>query len=284
MIQDLNLILLSGGWHHCTPAWSMKTGAVPDHGLSGLDACYKLYFPVNGAATLTVGGETRLLEAGKVYLFNGFRLEEQCCADFMDVYWLHFIPESLFFNYFLNNNLAIHAWKLTDLSWREDDCALIPSLFENPFGAENTPAPNASFGVTCKVTAMILHLIGDLVDRHLLVFDEEVYQAYLRLKPALDYMEANYANPIGLKDIAAQVYLNPIYFHRLFKSCFRITPQEYLLAKRLNTACRYLNEKSLSIREISEALGFCNQFYFSEMFKKRFGASPSKYRRHQNIP
>lgn len=276
MINNLSLFLLSGGWHHCTTSWNSKS--------SSRDHCYKLYIPVSGEATLLIGGKTCLLQPGNIYFINGFRLVEQFCDNCMDIYWLHFIPESLLLNYFLNINLDFYSWKLDDMKLRETDYYMLPSLFENPYSEENIPSLNASFGGTCSITAIILLLIADLAEKQYIIFNEEAYQVYLRLKPAIDFLENNYNKPITLKDIAGQIYLNPIYFHRLFKSYFKITPLEYLLAKRLNMACRYLNEKDLSIREISDSLGFCNQFYFSEIFKKRFGASPSKYRKHKNIP
>jgi phosphoribosylformylglycinamidine (FGAM) synthase-like amidotransferase family enzyme len=49
MIDDFNLVLLSGGFNHCDAAWSKPA--------TGIDQCYKVYFPVSGRAYLEMDDE-----------------------------------------------------------------------------------------------------------------------------------------------------------------------------------------------------------------------------------
>ncbi len=276
MISDLNLNLQSGGFHHCTAAWSA--------GASARNRCYKLYIPVKGEAFLVMNDRTWTLRPGHAYLINGFNIQRQVCRDFMDVYWVHFFPESLFFNYCLSSITDFCSWRIEDIPLKEDDYALIPRLFENPGSEDNRVAPNASLALTCKITSILLDLIGDLVECRGGEVSEESYKLFLRLKPAIDFMNSNLGRKLTLKEISGQVNLSPVYFQKLFKAKLNITPYEYLLEKRLYAARRCLSETDRSISEIADALGFCNQFHFSRTFKRYFLESPSRYRTQHSVP
>ena len=67
---------------------------------------------------------------------------------------------------------------------------------------------------------------------------------------------------------AAHVYLNPVYFGRIFKSTFHMTFKQYLVKKRMDKAKRMLEEENTSIRTICEEVGISNPSYFSQLFKQ----------------
>lgn len=276
MINDLNLNLLSGGFYYCDPLWSSE--------ITGRDRCYKIYIPVNGEACVVMGGKKHSLVPGNVYFLNGFNLDRQYCSSFMEIYWIHFVPESILLKYFLNKFPGFYSWNLEESHIKESDYSIIPKLFDNPFSQKNNFSANASLGLTCKVISIIFFLISDIMDKQSVEINEQSFKIYLKLKPAIEFINNNFNKNISLKEMAKQINLNHIYFHRLFKSNFKISPLEYLLEKKLNTARRYLTETGLSIQEISDELGFCNQFYFSKMFKKHFDMSPSKYRTYEVVP
>lgn len=93
------------------------------------------------------------------------------------------------------------------------------------------------------------------------------YDLYYKLKAAVDFIDGNYNKNLSLEEMAQKVFLNPSYFLCLFKKCFKMTPNVYLSTKRLNEACRLLARTNMSIREIAESTGFCNQFYFPRCLK-----------------
>ena len=65
---------------------------------------------------------------------------------------------------------------------------------------------------------------------------------------------------------------------KLFKREYGTTPTQYVIDLRLNTAAELLGEGHMSISEISVYVGYEDVFYFSRLFKKRFGVSPREYR------
>ncbi len=70
---------------------------------------------------------------------------------------------------------------------------------------------------------------------------------------------------------------------RSFTKKYQITPYEYYLVKKIELAQQYLVSSSLTISEISNQLGFCDQYYFSNRFKKTVGVSPKQYRILESI-
>lgn len=69
---------------------------------------------------------------------------------------------------------------------------------------------------------------------------------------------------------------------RLFRKHLGITPSAYRERLRFEQACRLLHTTDLSVKEISERLGYCDQLYFSAAFRKRAGYPPTVYRRKQS--
>ena len=82
---------------------------------------------------------------------------------------------------------------------------------------------------------------------------------------------------------AAHVYLNPVYFGRIFKSTFHMTFKQYLVKKRMDKAKRMLEEGNTSIRTICEEVGISNPSYFSQLFKQYTGKLPSEYKKEYEV-
>jgi AraC-like DNA-binding protein len=69
--------------------------------------------------------------------------------------------------------------------------------------------------------------------------------------------------------------------NRIFQKEAGITPYEYMIRRKASLASQYLLSTALSVKEISNALGFGDPYYFSNFFKKRYGVSPKQYRQQQ---
>ena len=93
------------------------------------------------------------------------------------------------------------------------------------------------------------------------------------------YVNENYQNPdLSLQSAAEQVGLSTGYLGRIFKSLEQKTFSEYLTSIRLEAARKKLLEKNKSVAEIAHEVGLDNQSYFSSLFRKNYGISPSAYR------
>ena len=100
---------------------------------------------------------------------------------------------------------------------------------------------------------------------------------------AINYIQTNFAEPIQLSGIAAALGLSRNYFCRLFKKQVGLSPQEYLVTYRLETAAKLLTEQGLSQKEAATRVGYPDVYTFSRMFKRKFGIPPGEYiRAHKN--
>lgn len=100
------------------------------------------------------------------------------------------------------------------------------------------------------------------------------------LNKAIDYIDSNYAEEtISLDKVAKQVNISPNYFSAMFSQEIGQTFVEYLTGKRIGEAKRMLRQTDMRSSEIAFAVGFRDAHYFSFVFKKVSGITPSEYRR-----
>lgn len=102
-----------------------------------------------------------------------------------------------------------------------------------------------------------------------------------RLRRALDFIEANLGNPIGVEDIAAASGLSQFHFSRAFRQTVGQAPYAHLLERRIGAAKALLLNSDRSLTAIAGHCGFTSLSQFSRMFKRDMGASPSDFRDRQ---
>lgn len=95
------------------------------------------------------------------------------------------------------------------------------------------------------------------------------------------YIDANYRS-VSLEEIAQRFYLNKNYFCSLFKGVTGESFIEYLTALRMEQAKRLLADSELKTYEIAERVGYGDQRYFSQVFRKHTGLQPTQYRQTAN--
>jgi AraC-like DNA-binding protein len=96
------------------------------------------------------------------------------------------------------------------------------------------------------------------------------------VRQAIDFMERNLENPIGVAQIAQAVALSPSYFSTLFTQQTGHNPSEFLIDLRLERAKEYLAHTQMSVMDVCVALGY-SPSYFSRVFKQRVGFTPGQY-------
>ncbi len=99
------------------------------------------------------------------------------------------------------------------------------------------------------------------------------------IKEAITFIEKNYSRKITIQEIADYIGLDRSYLYSVFQDALEQSPQEYLINFRLNKACELMNNKSLNIGEISRSIGYSDPLYFSKVFKKVKGVTPTAFRK-----
>jgi len=98
------------------------------------------------------------------------------------------------------------------------------------------------------------------------------------LSDVLALIDARLDQPFSIHDLAVEMHLSENHFIRLFRERIGVTPGKYILRRRLRRASDLLLQTTLPIAEIAGRTGFENAFYFSNVFKKAYGLSPSAFR------
>lgn len=95
---------------------------------------------------------------------------------------------------------------------------------------------------------------------------------------SINFMQKNIDKMLTLNSLAESVHLSASHFSFLFRKKTGFSPIEHFNHLKVQKACQYLLFTDLRIKEIADKLGIEDQYYFSRMFTKIMGMSPSVYR------
>jgi len=84
--------------------------------------------------------------------------------------------------------------------------------------------------------------------------------------------------PLGLDRMSAELGISKKQITRICKAEMQCTPYDYYMQRKISLARQYLQNTSMSVREISLRLGFCDPYYFSNFFKRKTGTRPREYK------
>lgn len=101
------------------------------------------------------------------------------------------------------------------------------------------------------------------------------------VQKAINCIHLNIANNISLSDVAQMLDITPNHLARLFAKETGKTVVEYINHSRVKIAANKLKQSREPVAEIASSVGFGDTNYFTRVFKKCMGCSPSEYRRNR---
>jgi AraC family transcriptional regulator len=104
-------------------------------------------------------------------------------------------------------------------------------------------------------------------------------ELYSRVQKGRQAMDEMLTEKMPLKNIARLAHLSPFHFHRAFCAVFGETPHAYRTRRRLERAARLLEETDVPVIDVCLDTGFESAASFSTLFRRRYGASPTQFRR-----
>lgn len=111
-------------------------------------------------------------------------------------------------------------------------------------------------------------------------FDESPQsEDIINLAKAAAYIETHFAESIDVAQLAQLSHYSERHFLRLFTQTYKATPTEYITNLRINHACILLKDKKCSVSEAAIHCGYTNVNYFSRVFRKKTGLSPTEYKK-----
>ena len=94
------------------------------------------------------------------------------------------------------------------------------------------------------------------------------------------WLEHHYMQDVSLDQAAEAMGMSAFYFSRFFRTSYNQTFLEYLTAYRIDRAVELLQQTDIPVREIAVRVGYTDANYFTKVFKRHLGVTPTEYRNH----
>lgn len=124
----------------------------------------------------------------------------------------------------------------------------------------------------------VIYNILSLVIKESNINKKRNYKEYY-ISKFIDYIENNYNRNIQITDIAEHTGISSCQLYRIVSNEFGISPVRFLTDHRIKMSKIFLQQEDLKISNISNLCGFSDPLYFSRVFYKSCGMSPSEYRK-----
>jgi AraC-like DNA-binding protein len=238
----------------------------------------ELSYVLSGTVTYNVNNSIYKLKKGDFMIFNPGVYHEEMLTPGEEAHELHLGLDNIFIeglpkNYLLKENSPslVHLKK-----YKEKFDYLIHQIVGE---LEENKA-----GVDILLKAYSMRLIVLLL-RETYCADGKQEPSPLNFKSSekstvvrtiIAYMNKNYNEDISLDKVAKATYLSPVYISKIFKEETGYSPINYLINIRLQKARQLLESGNISVKAAAEGVGYRDAYYFSKLFKKYYGFSPSK--------
>ena len=103
------------------------------------------------------------------------------------------------------------------------------------------------------------------------------------IERAVHYFNENYNKQISIEQYASEHLMSVNWFIHSFKSVMKVPPMQYIVSLRIAAAKGYLENSNKNIAEIAATVGYDNALYFSRLFRKYTGVTPTEYRKRSKI-
>ncbi len=224
------------------------------------------FWVVDGECFLTIDSQSFIVKPGQLaYLPKGKKRIYTHTSN-------HFVMYEMAFSITSKNENIMDILGLTEQNFVVDitDKDEMNRLFSESMRKEmyQDPLYNISWG------ANLMSIISIYTTERRKMNDNES----LIMKPVIEYMTENISKKITTASLAALVYMQPTYFIKRFKRAYSLPPINYFNQMKMYKAMGMLAGGEAAIEDIAAMLGFSDASYFSRLFKKHCGITPSEYR------
>ncbi|UFH52123.1 AraC family transcriptional regulator [Spirosoma sp. KNUC1025] len=281
IIKSLRLSLLHIGFIQLDARWQFDKVISPFS---------RLYLITAGEGWVFHNGQKFLLKPGYLYLIPSFTYSRYHCDQFLEQYYISFFDE-------MQEGLSVYDLK--SMVYETEAQTLDYSLMErllaqnpgrtiteiDPKTYDNRPEVlsfnqsrvNQSVSQYVETQGMLLQLFSRFLSAES-DLDQQRARGFHQLASVLQHIDRHLHEKLTVEQLAGSIHLNPDYFSRLFLSIVGIRPMDYIINKRLERAQLLMMTSSMPLKKVAETVGIPSIYYFSRLFKRRFGIPPGTYR------
>jgi len=260
-------------------AESVSTVNDPAEMLEAIHEAIEIKYFYEGESTLLIGNRRITVTAGDVIVINPYELHSTIDYGGENVGKYHCIMVGLdFFDGVrcadLNLRHLIFGRK-TCFRTKLTNTAAIATVIENivrESKKDDTYSRLALFGYMSELFA---ELLRHGIDPESETPSQDSIRNYAIIEPAVRIIRDNYSEPFTVEMLAERCNVSRFHFTRIFKSVMNESPVRYIISYRLTVADTLLSNTDHRIGEIAMLTGFSDVAYFSRMYKRYFGHSPS---------
>ena len=198
-------------------------------------------------------------------------------------------------SYFLQAGKAQYYYSDTETPWKKHFINISGKLAESL--AEGYGLSNVSYFEGLDLgneLSRIIELAKNEYDDHTPEFIAILNEIFLKMRNHVkngdglphpeaemkDFLNTQITSPFRIDLLCKHISKSESQTIRLFKEAFGTTPYAYVLDKKMGLAKKLLTDTNLTVKQIADKLCFADEYYFSNLFKKKTGVTPSAYRKN----
>lgn len=231
---------------------------------------YQLLYIAKGKGHFYFDGKEQIITEGNMILYrpNEVQMYYYYAPDKTEAYWVHFtgrhvesilefyeLPETE--NVFYTGTSPDYQWMYRQMI---QELQLCRANYE-------------------ELLSLMLRHIFIMINRYIVEGRKAGSDIQNEIERATHYFNENYNKPLNIDEYAESRHMSTCWFIRSFKQILKVTPMQYILSLRMANAQSLLETSEYNISEIAEAVGYDNPLYFSRLFHKHIGVSPTEYRK-----
>lgn len=237
---------------------------------------FLMKFTLSGSGELHYQNNIYTIETGDVFLIdcNNYQYYKTISNEPWEMDWIHFYGgnSDIFYKEFTKNGRNV--FRTNPAKAKQNT---IHALMQKLLHLQKEP--NARTDFECSV--LIHELLNELIfQKYELDFAKSDIPGYI--KSVKNYIDENYRYGISLEDLEKQFHINKYQIAKEFSKFIGQPPIDYQISRKLSYAKDLLRYSNLSVKEVSLEIGLENFAYFSRLFKRKTGISPSEYRKTDN--
>ena len=233
---------------------------------------YQLIYVASGKTHFYFGDEERIVNAEQMVLFQPRQPQhyEYFAKDKPEVYWVHFTGSDV------KNILKHYGVPMDEPVFYSGNSSMYAYLFKEMIHELQTCRVGYQELLEMYLRQILLLIVRSREEHNPTV--SSFIQDEMEL--ARRYFTEHYNEEINIEEYAKSRGMSISWFLRNFKQLTAKSPMQYVLSIRINNAVSLLEGTNYNINEISSIVGYDNPLYFSRIFKKQKGVSPSDYRKN----